>query len=88
VSPGSGSTAGGQSVTVTGTGLLSGATVIKFGTAKATVVSCSSWDPTKPALETTCTVQTPPHAAGTVNVKAIVNKASSPTSAGDRFTYS
>jgi hypothetical protein len=87
VSPTSGSTAGGTSVTVTGAGFVSGGTTIKFGTAKATTVSCTMWDPTNPTVETTCTVASPPHAAGKVDVKAAVNKQTSPKAAGDAFTY-
>jgi hypothetical protein len=89
VSPNTGSTAGGESVTITGTGFLSGETIIRFGRVKATAVSCTSWDQDEPATETTCTVITPPHVAETVDVKAIVSKASSPRSPqGNQFTYS
>lgn len=89
VSQNTGSTAGGESVTITGTGFLSGQTIIRFGRVKATAVSCTSWDPREPTTETTCTVITPPHVAETVDVKAIVNKVSSPRNRlGDQFTYS
>jgi pimeloyl-ACP methyl ester carboxylesterase len=87
VSPSSGSTAGGETVTITGTGFVSGQTMIKFGTRKATAVSCVSWDVANPAAETTCTVSSPAHGAETVNVRATVNKATSPKTAGDRYTY-
>jgi hypothetical protein len=83
ISPNSGSTAGGMSLTVTGTGFALGktATVFKFGTAKATSVECTS--------TTECTVVSPAHAAGIVDVKATVNKATSATSRpADQFTYS
>ena len=81
MTPSSGPTAGGTSVTVTGTGFaLGSATTFKFGRTKAASVSCAS--------STSCTVVSPAHEAGTVDVIATVSKAKSPTSAGDRFTYS
>jgi hypothetical protein len=83
ISPSSGSTAGGASVTVTGAGFALGktATVFKFGAAKAASVECTS--------ATECTVVSPPHAAGVVDVKATVNKVTSATSRpADEFTYS
>jgi alpha-tubulin suppressor-like RCC1 family protein len=80
VSPGEGPTAGGTSVTVTGTGFALGkATTFKFGTSKAAAVNCES--------STTCTMLTPAHEAGTVIVSATVNKAKSPVSAGSHFVY-
>jgi hypothetical protein len=80
LSPKSGSTAGGTSVTVTGTGFaLGSATIFKFGAGKATAVNCTS--------STKCTVLSPPHAAATVDVKATVNAIASPKSAGDQFTF-
>jgi hypothetical protein len=82
VTPDHGSSAGGTSVTVTGTGFALGTTATKFGfgSAKATSVNCTS--------TTTCTVVSPAHEAGTVDVKAIVNKVSSPRNRpGDQFTY-
>ncbi|MEA2201902.1 MAG: hypothetical protein QOI89_2498 [Solirubrobacteraceae bacterium] len=83
LSPSAGSKAGGTAVTVTGSGFALGAsaTVFKFGTAKASGVNCSS--------STTCTLIAPPHAVGTVDVKATVNKvASLKEPPGDQFTYS
>jgi hypothetical protein len=83
VSPSAGSTAGGTSVTVTGTGFVVGTTrtTFKFGTVKATAVNCTS--------STTCTLVSPAHAAGKVDVTATVSKASSPKNApADQFTYS
>jgi pimeloyl-ACP methyl ester carboxylesterase len=83
VSPNGGPTGGGTSVTVTGTGFAVGnyATTFKFGKAKATSVNCTS--------STKCTVVSPAHAAGTVDVKATVNKVSSQRNrAADGFTYS
>jgi hypothetical protein len=83
VSPNSGPIAGGTSVTVTGTGFALGttATTFKFGSVKSKSVNCAS--------STGCTVIAPPHAAGTVDVKATVNAITSPkSSATDQFTYS
>jgi hypothetical protein len=82
VSPSVGPTAGGTTVTVTGSGFVPGTagTKIKFGTAKAASVNCSS--------TTTCTATAPAHAAGTVDVKASVPGGSSPTAVGDQYTYS
>ncbi|MEA2334703.1 MAG: hypothetical protein QOG40_1193, partial [Solirubrobacteraceae bacterium] len=82
VSPNSGSTAGGESVTVTGSGFALGtaATSFKFGTTPASSVNCTA--------TTTCTVVVPSHAAGTVDAKAIVNKASSLNNRpGSQYTY-
>jgi hypothetical protein len=83
VAPNAGSIAGGETVTVTGTGFALGstATVFKFGTRKATAVSCTS--------TTSCTMKTPIGTAGTVDVVATVNKVNSPkTPPADSFTYS
>lgn len=82
LSPTSGTSAGGTGVTVTGTGFALGkvATVLKFGTKKGTAVDCTS--------STTCTVVSPAHEVGTVDVKATVNKVSSAKNApADQFTY-
>ncbi|MHB1891293.1 MAG: beta strand repeat-containing protein, partial [Acidimicrobiales bacterium] len=78
VSPSVGSTAGGTSVTITGTNFVAGATV-DFGTNAATnvtVVSSTSITATSPASQT-----------GTVDVTVTVNKVTSATSAADHFTY-
>ena len=83
LSPNTGSTTGGTTVTVTGTGFIVGttATTFKFGSTSGTSVSCSS--------TTKCTVVSPAHAAGKVDVKATVNKVTSATNRpGDQFTYS
>jgi alpha-tubulin suppressor-like RCC1 family protein len=83
LTPNSGSTLGGASVTVTGNGFALGstATAFKFGKVKAKSVNCTS--------STTCVVTAPAQPAGTVDVIATVNKASSPINApGDGFTYS
>ncbi len=82
VSPAEGPAAGGTKVTITGTGFAAaaGATLLKFGTAKATGVSCSS--------STSCEATAPPHAAGIVEVKATVNKVASAKNApADEFAY-
>ena len=82
VTPNTGSTAGGTSVTVSGSGFALGAsaTIIKFGGAKAASVNCTS--------STTCTVVSPAHVAGAVDVKATVSGVASPkSSATDQFTY-
>ena len=83
LTPNTGSTAGGASVTVTGSGFAPGstATTFKFGAVKAKSVSCTS--------STTCVVSAPAQGAGAVDVVATVNGASSVINApGDRFTYS
>jgi len=82
VSPAAGTTLGGTSVTITGTGfaLGSSATSFKFGTVRAKLVSCTT--------STTCVVTAPAHAAGTVDVIAIANKAAGVINApADQFTY-
>jgi alpha-tubulin suppressor-like RCC1 family protein len=83
VAPNAGPVAGGTSVTVTGTGFATGTTGTRFnfGTTKATSVNCPS--------STECTMLAPAHAAGTVDVTAIVSKVSSlKQPPGDSFTYS
>jgi hypothetical protein len=81
LSPNSGSQVGGTSVTITGTGFVLGttATKVNFGQAAAESVDCTS--------TTECTVVSPAHAAGTVDVKATVNKVTSAKAAADQFTY-
>ncbi|MGA9797564.1 MAG: IPT/TIG domain-containing protein [Terriglobales bacterium] len=59
ITPNSGTTAGGTSVTIRGTGFLSGATVSLGGTAATSVTVVSA---------TSITAKTPAHAAGAVNV--------------------
>jgi hypothetical protein len=83
VGPNAGSTAGGTKVTITGTGFALGSTATSFlfGTTKATSVNCTT--------TTECTVISPAHSAGKVDVKATVNKVASPkNSPADQFTYS
>jgi phospholipase C len=82
VSPSAGPVGGGTEVEVIGSGFATGATATSFmfGASRAIGVVCSS--------STSCTALAPPHEAGTVDVKAIVNKVSSPRSfPGDSFTY-
>ncbi len=82
VSPNSGPLTGHVEVTITGSGFALGATatIIKFATKRAGSVNCTS--------STTCTAIAPSHEAGTVDVRATVNKVTSPIApAGDSFTY-
>jgi hypothetical protein len=82
LSPNKGSKAGGTSVTVTGTGFALGttATTFAFGSTAAASVNCTSI--------TTCTVVSPAHALGTVDVKATVSKQVSPkNSPADQFSF-
>jgi hypothetical protein len=83
VTPNAGPVAGGTGVTVTGTGFIPGSagTAFNFGTTKATSVNCAS------SVE--CTMIAPAHAAGVVDVKAVVSKVPSPKNTpADQFTYS
>jgi phospholipase C len=82
VSPSSGPVGGATKVTVAGEGFATGtsATSFMFGSTKASGVACSS--------TTSCTVVAPAHEAATVDVKATVNKVSSPRNfPADAFTY-
>jgi len=76
VSPGSGSTAGGTAVTITGTNFATGATVTFGGTAATNVVVVSV---------TSITCNTPAGSAGPVTVTVIVSGHSGSLSGG--FTY-
>ena len=83
VSPATGSTAGGTTVTVTGSGFVVGTTgtTFKFGTTLGTAVDCTS--------TTECTVASPPHGKGKTDVRATVAKVTSAVSRpADQFTYS
>src|SRR5262249_19960430 len=77
VSPNAGPTAGGTSVTITGSNF-TGATAVSFGgtAASFSVVSATSITATSPA-----------HAAGAVDVTVTTPNGTSATSAADRFTY-
>ncbi|ABE40229.1 Outer membrane autotransporter barrel [Rhodopseudomonas palustris BisB5] len=76
ISPASGPSAGGTSVTITGSNL-AGATAVSFGGAAATAVSVTS--------ATTITATTPAHAAGAVDV-TVTTPGGSSTGAG-LFSY-
>jgi subtilase family serine protease len=78
--PKSGPVAGGQVLRVEGAGFATGnATRIKFGTAVVKEGSC--------ATQSECEVHTPPHAAGTVEVKATVNGVTSGKTSADQYKY-
>jgi len=82
VSPASGSTAGGTAVTITGVALSADMTFEFGGSAHpATKVSCSS--------HTSCTMLSPAHAAGTVNVRAVApwGYTTAVFPIDDQFTY-
>lgn len=80
IAPTSGTSAGGDVVTITGTGFntVAGATSVTFGPNPAAVVTC--------ATTTSCTA-TSPAGLGTVDVQVTVSGQTSPTSAADQFTY-
>ena len=78
VSPNSGTTAGGTHVTLTGCGF-TGTTSVHFGATAGTSVVVVS--------DTSITVTSPAHAAGTVDVTVTTALGTSPTQAGDNFTY-
>ncbi len=77
VSPANGGTAGGTSVTITGTNL-SGATAVKFGSTSATSFTVNS---------STSITATAPAGAGTVNITVTTAGGTSATSTADQFTY-
>ena len=77
VTPNSGSTVGGTSITISGTGFLANASVSIGGTPASNVAVPNS---------TTITALTPPHAAGSVNVVVTNTDAQSATKTGG-FTY-
>jgi hypothetical protein len=77
VEPNHGPTSGGTSVTITGTNF-TGATEVHFGSAKASSFSIGS--------ETTIHA-VPPPGSGTVAVSVTTPEGTSPTSAGDTYTY-
>ncbi len=78
ITPSSGSTAGGTSVTITGTNFL-GATAVNFGTPAATGVTVVS--------ATSITATSPAQAAGIVDVTVTTPTGTSAISAADKFTY-
>ena len=80
VSPTSGPVAGGDTVTVTGTGF-TGTTGVSFGTVAATNLAVAS--------DTQLTVTSPPAAAaGTVDVTVTTPAGTSAITPADQFTYS
>ena len=78
VAPATGPAAGGNTVTITGTGFAAGAAVY-FGTAAATNVTVKS---------SKAIVVTAPAGTGTVDVFVALNGTSSPLTSADRYTYS
>lgn len=79
ISTDEGSSAGGTSVTVTGTGFTSGLTFVKFDTSLATSVTVTN--------STTLTCLTPSHAIGTVDVTVIRQHAEGSDTLAAAFTY-
>jgi hypothetical protein len=78
IEPNSGPVTGGTGVTITGTNF-TGATEVKFGSAKATSFTVNS--------PTSITAVSPASAPGMVDVTVITPGGTSPVSAGDRFGY-
>jgi hypothetical protein len=78
ISPTSGTTSGGTSVTITGTGFSAGATVSLGGTSATSVMVVSA---------TSITATTPAHAAGAVNV-VVTNTDTQSGTLSNGFTYS
>ena len=79
LSPTSGPTNGGTSVTVTGTSF-TGATAVKFGSVPATSFSVTS--------ATSLSAVAPAGSSGPVDVTVTTSAGTSPTSSADTFTYS
>ena len=77
LSPTSGPTGGGTTVTISGTNL-SGATAVKFGTVSATVTADGA---------SSITATTPAESAATVDVTVTTPGGTSATSTSDKFTY-
>jgi len=78
VSPDSGPVAGGEQVTITGTGL-TGATTVHFGTATAAIAAGGT--------DTSLTVTTPVGTAGPVHVTVTTDGGTSAESDADQYTY-
>jgi hypothetical protein len=78
VSPASGTTAGGTSVTITGTSFV-GATAVEFGSTPATSFTVNS--------ATSITAVSPAESAGTVDIKVVTSGGQSATRNADQFTY-
>jgi hypothetical protein len=79
LSPAAGPTAGGQTVTIHGTGFKAGAHVFFGSGAEASSVTVVS--------STELRAVTPAHAAGLVNVRVISNSGTSPVTGHDKYTY-
>src|SRR5260370_30099232 len=79
VTPNTGTTAGGTSVFITGTGFCAGVTSIKFGTTPATSANLLA--------DTLFQVVSPAHAAGTVDVTVTNPAGTSATSSADQYTF-
>ncbi len=77
VSPNFGPAAGGETVTITGTGF-TGVSDVKFGPTSGTIVTSS---------DTQITVQTPQSVPGTVHISVTVGADTSPATPADRYTY-
>lgn len=80
VSPNFGSTAGGTTVTITGTGFCNNLLVVNFGATPSTGLPNVISDTQVQAVS-------PAHAAGTVDVTVTTGGGTSPISAADHFTY-
>jgi IPT/TIG domain/Putative Ig domain/NHL repeat/Glycine rich protein len=78
VSPAAGPTAGGTTITITGTNFVSGATVA-FGSNPATAVSVQS--------ATKLTATAPSASSGQVDATVTTSGGTSPTSSADQYTY-
>ncbi|WP_174990110.1 IPT/TIG domain-containing protein [Pandoraea aquatica] len=79
VSPSSGPTGGGTTVTISGANFVVGSTTVKFGTTTATGVSVSS--------ASSLTAVAPAGTAGTVDITVTTAAGTSATSLSDQFTY-
>ncbi|MGZ4342274.1 MAG: beta strand repeat-containing protein [Solirubrobacteraceae bacterium] len=78
VSPASGPTAGGTSITINGTGF-TGATAVSFGGTAATTYTVNS--------SSKITATAPAESAGTVDITVTTPGGTSSTGSGDRYTY-
>ncbi|MBV7274500.1 cell wall-binding repeat-containing protein [Clostridium sp. PL3] len=78
VNPSSGSTAGGTTVTITGTGF-TGATAVNFGSTTASSITVDS--------DTQITATVPAGSAGAVDVTVTTPNGTSATSSADQYTY-
>ena len=78
VSPATGPSSGGTTVTINGTGF-TGATKVSFGADAGTAMSVVS--------STQITTTSPAHTAGKVNIKVTTPAGTSPAVTGDHYTY-